>query len=113
MSEPIEPQNTPQEPLEPQNTPTEPQNTPQFDSELVNEIVEKVNKKLEKKLYYGRKQEKANEKEEKKIKNQFVESQKNNLGFYIVSGFLIGISAVMCLFGLRHIKRQKENENNA
>lgn len=115
MSEPQEPQNTPQEPQEPQNTainePQEPQNAPQFDNELVNEIVKKVNKKLEKKLYYGRKQEKVNENQGQKIKNQNMESQKSNTGFYIMSGFLIIVSSIMCYFGFKHLREQKENEN--
>lgn len=105
MPEPLEPQNTPiSEPLEPQNT-------PKFDNELVNEIVEKVNKKLERKLYYGRKQEKANEIQDTKIKNQDTESQKGNIGFYFLSGFLIIVSSIMCYFGFKHLREQKENEN--
>lgn len=111
MSEPKEPQNTPIEPQEPQNTPIEPENTPKFDNELINEIVEKVNKKLERKLYYGRKQEKANEIQDKKIKNQDIESQKGNMGFYILSGFLIIVSSIMCYFGFKHLREQKKNEN--
>lgn len=115
MDTPLEPQNTPQEPLESKTAQIgelqEPQNTPKFDNELVNEIVEKVNKKLERKLYYGRKQEKANEIQDKKIKNQDTESQKGNIGFYILSGFLIIVSSIMCYFGFKHLKEQKENEN--
>lgn len=113
MSEPQEPQNTTQEPQEPQNTPIETENTPKYDEDFINELVTKIDKKLEKKLYYGRKQQKSDEKQAKKLENITTEIQKEGITFYITSGILIFASAILCYFGFKHLEKDSLNENNA
>lgn len=111
-----QPENIPQvpqeTPVEPQETPVEPQATPKFDSELVQEIVEGVNKKLEKKLYYGRKQQKVDEKQAKKLENDLEKEEKSSLGFLIGTGMLITASCLMCYFGFKQLKKEISDENN-
>lgn len=117
MSTPIEPENTPIEPLEPQTAQIgelqEPQNTPKYDEDFINELVTKIDKKLERKLYYGRKQQKSDEKQTKKLENMITKPQKESVAFYIISGILIFASAFLCYFGVKRLKKENLNENNA
>lgn len=94
-----------------ESTPESSKSTIDKDESFVNELLEKIDKRLEKKLYYGRKQEKADKKSQKKLENIREGVENENTLFYLISGIIFFVGCAVAYFGFKALKREKTNEN--